>query len=539
VRHRGRGDLRLSGRPPVRSAAASLTTGCVVALVGVSALLRTGGIEAGYWTDEGLALGIASLPPWEIPAGLAQDGSPPLYFLVLSAWTALVGTGEVATHALSLLIALAAVPVAWWAGRSLFGSRAGLMAALLAALHPYLTFYAQETRMYALVVLLSMLAAAGFACAFALGRRRWLVVFVLATAALLYTHNWGLFLVGGSVAALALVWARRPAARRALARDAVAAYGALTLLYAPWVPTLVAQARRTGAPWSSRPGPEELAVTIAIALGAVVVGALTSRVIRGGWPWGEEAPPAGGEGADAAPGRGAARAGTPGGGGGPRRLALAVLVVLPVATLLGAWLASQVSPAWATRYVAVAVGPALLPAAALLAPTRWWGAGVVVGLGAVAVVPVTQAVLDKGNARAVAEGVRAAGVGPGDLLVAALPEHVAVMRRYLGPGPRYATTIGPEREPLIFDWRNASERLRAAPPRALAARAVASLAPGDELVLVQPVERYEERDAPWARLVRKRSAQWERRLDANTGLRRVAVVPRERGAARAVVYRRR
>jgi len=522
----------------VRSAAASVTTGCVVALVGVSALLRTRGIEAGYWTDEGIALGLASLPFGEIPRALAQDGSPPLYFLALSGWLALVGTGEAATHALSLLFALAAVPVAWWAGRSLFGPRVGLMAALLAALHPYLTFYAQETRMYALVVLLSMLAAAGFAGAFALGRRRWLVGFVLATAAVLYTHNWGLFLVAASVAALALVWARRPAARRALARDAVAAYGALAVLYAPWIPTLLAQAEQTGAPWSTRPGLGELVVVLAIALGAVVIGALTGRVVRGRWAWREEAPAAGTQ-AARAPGRAPVPTApveetTPG-----ARLALAVLVLLPVATLLGAWLASQVSPAWASRYVAVAVGAALLPAAVLLAPARWWGAGVMVVLGAVAIVPVTQGVPDKGNARAVAAGMRAAGMGPGDLVVAALPEHVAVMRHYLGPGMRYATTIGPERRPLIFDWRNAPERLRAADPRAGAARAVASLAPGDELALVQPVERYEGRDAPWARLVRRRSAQWERRLDAHPRLRRVAVVPDQRGEARGVVYRRR
>lgn len=397
--------------------------------------------------------------------------------------------------------------------------------------------------MYALVVLLSMLAAAGFAGAFALGRRRWLAAFVLATAALLYTHNWGLFLVGASMGALALVWARRPAARRGLARDAVVAYGALAILYAPWVPTLVAQVEQTGAPWATRPNLGELAVALAIALGAVVVGAATSRSIRATWPWHEEAlGEAGAAGATAAPGRGPvlAGAGAPpaeGAAPGSRGLALAVLVLLPMATLVVAWLASQFSPAWASRYVAVAIGPALLPAAVLLAPARWWGAGVVTLLGAVAIVPVTQGVLGKGNARAVADGVRSAGVGPGDLVVAALPEHVAVLRRYLGPGVRYATTIGPEREPLIFDWRNAPGRLRAAEPRAATARAVASLAPGNELALVQPVERYEGREAPWARLVRERSAQWQRRLDAQPRLLRVAVVPRERGEARAVVYR--
>ena len=39
--------------------------------------------------------------------------------------------------------------------RSLSGWRAGWMAAIVAALHPFLTYYAQETRMYALATLLA------------------------------------------------------------------------------------------------------------------------------------------------------------------------------------------------------------------------------------------------------------------------------------------------------------------------------------------------------------------------------------------------
>ena len=47
-----------------------------------------------------------------------------------------------------------------WAARALFGDRAAWIAALLAALNPFLTYYAQETRMYALVALLSTVVTA-------------------------------------------------------------------------------------------------------------------------------------------------------------------------------------------------------------------------------------------------------------------------------------------------------------------------------------------------------------------------------------------
>jgi mannosyltransferase len=141
----------------------------VVVLVAVSLLLRTGALHSGYWIDEGIAVGIASHGLLDIPGSLAQDDSPPLYYLLLHLWMGVVGSGEAATRALSLLFALATVPVAWWAGRALFDRRAAVLAAAGAAGSPFLTYYAQETRMYSLVVLLSLLASASFVLAFVRG----------------------------------------------------------------------------------------------------------------------------------------------------------------------------------------------------------------------------------------------------------------------------------------------------------------------------------------------------------------------------------
>ncbi len=50
------------------------------------------------------------------------------------------------------------VPVAFWAGWTLFGRRTAWIAALLAAVNPFLTQYAQEGRMYALVALLGLMS---------------------------------------------------------------------------------------------------------------------------------------------------------------------------------------------------------------------------------------------------------------------------------------------------------------------------------------------------------------------------------------------
>jgi mannosyltransferase len=210
----------------------------VAFLAGFSVALRTQAIHARYWIDEGLSVGIGSHPLLDIPGVLRQDGSPPLYYMLLGVWMRIFGTGEADTHALSVGIAMLIVPVAFASGRALFGPRAGWIAALLAALNPFLTYYAQETRMYVLVVLLSMVMITTFALGFVQRRRAWLPVFALSLALLVYTHNYGLFLGAGTAAALlALLWGEPD--RRALLRDALLAYGAVALVYLPWVPSLL------------------------------------------------------------------------------------------------------------------------------------------------------------------------------------------------------------------------------------------------------------------------------------------------------------
>ena len=132
------------------------------ALVLLSLILRTRELGIGFWIDEGLSVGIADRPLGDIPDALRLDGSPPLYYLLLHVWMQVAGTSEEAARALSLACALLCVPVAWWAARALFGTRAGWMAAVLAATNPFLTEYAQEARMYALCALLALIACGAF-----------------------------------------------------------------------------------------------------------------------------------------------------------------------------------------------------------------------------------------------------------------------------------------------------------------------------------------------------------------------------------------
>src|SRR5215208_7724520 len=98
-------------------------------LVLLSLTLRTTELGIGFWIDEGLSTGIADRPLTDIPGILRQDGSPPLYYGLLHIWISLTNSGERATHTLSLIFALAAIPLAFWAAGLVFGRRAAWFAA--------------------------------------------------------------------------------------------------------------------------------------------------------------------------------------------------------------------------------------------------------------------------------------------------------------------------------------------------------------------------------------------------------------------------
>ena len=313
---------RTSALPRMRSLpkGAAITALAILGLVAISAVLRTRSLGASLWMDEGLSIGIASQHLFHIPHVLRVDGSPPLYYMLLSVWMDVVGRGPAETQGLSVAIAVLGVPAALWAGWSLFGRRAGLIAAALAAVNPFLTAYAQETRMYSLMLVLSLLVTASFMHVFALRDRRYLPAFVVFLALMLYTHNWGLFVTAGALIALVPCW-RLTDERESFVRDALIGFGGAGLLYLPWVPTLLHQIRHTGAPWLNAP-----------RLGAPVQ--ITKSLLGGGTPT-VALVLAGGSGLVAIAKRRPEDR---------ERTAIIAAAALCIGTLAVAWLFSQVSP---------------------------------------------------------------------------------------------------------------------------------------------------------------------------------------------------
>ena len=117
---------------PFRPVEVAAVVGLV--LVGVVARFAT---TSHLWLDEALSVNIASLPIGDIPDALRQDGHPPAYYLLLHGWIELFGSGDVAVRALSGIVAVAALPLAWIAGRRRAGRAGGLAVLAVTAVTPW------------------------------------------------------------------------------------------------------------------------------------------------------------------------------------------------------------------------------------------------------------------------------------------------------------------------------------------------------------------------------------------------------------------
>ena len=127
---------------------------CAVVIAGVAGRFLASG---GLWLDEALSVNIAKLPLAQLPGALVQDGSPPLYYLVLHYWMLLFGQGDFAVRALSGVISTATLPFLWAAGKRAGGPTDGVGSSPARGQLPWAIYYGTDTRMYSLMALEAIL----------------------------------------------------------------------------------------------------------------------------------------------------------------------------------------------------------------------------------------------------------------------------------------------------------------------------------------------------------------------------------------------
>jgi hypothetical protein len=360
------------------------------------------------WFDELFGVHAARHPWGDLWRFVAADLiHPPLFYALLKVWAAAGGESVWWLRLFPLLASVAAlVPLLLLARELRLGAGATNLALLVAAANGYLIKYAQEVRMYGLLLLLTLTSLWLFARLLnAAGRtRRTHAALFLVNLLLVYTHYYGWLVVACEAAFLALGERRR-------LRGFLLASAGLVVAYVPWV---LACAGASGAGgglaqnigWIARPGASDLVQLFALfnepfyfrqssaeqlyARGAALFGmllvglpvaALLARAVRGRRA-------AALEGVDE--GRVEARREP----GGERRGdvvsrwassgdvvwgATAFLLFFTLVPVVLAFAASHALPqsVWGTRHLIVAAGPYALLAGLALERLRpfWWRAG--------------------------------------------------------------------------------------------------------------------------------------------------------------------
>ena len=206
-------------------------------LAALAAALYLRGLGASsYMIDEATSLAEAQGSIAHVVSAVhAHETSPPTYALILHFWIGLFGSHSEAVARLpSALAGIVLVPAVWYLARLLTDAPTAMFAGLLTLISPGVLEYAQQARVYALLMLAATLTAIAVVKAERTGSRRWLVAACCAAVATVSLHYFGWLSVGPMA-----VWlATRGSVPR---RDRMAFCAVLALVGIAWVPELLSQ----------------------------------------------------------------------------------------------------------------------------------------------------------------------------------------------------------------------------------------------------------------------------------------------------------
>jgi len=184
----------------------------VLLIVFVAYALQTATLTLqSMWIDEVMALQFTSGNLAETVRTIVNPHhNGPLFYLLLFGWRQIVGESDFAVRFLSTLCAVLTLPLLFQWARKLLTDRTAATAVWLFAFSPFVFWFAQEAKMYALHMLVSVASSLVLWEAFQKGNWwRWLL-YTFLVSTVLYSHFFGVCLVASQAAmALLLGWRRR------------------------------------------------------------------------------------------------------------------------------------------------------------------------------------------------------------------------------------------------------------------------------------------------------------------------------------------
>jgi mannosyltransferase len=152
--------------------------------------------ERSLYVDEAASIIFARLP-WSAfwKAMWDHEGNMAFYYVLLRGWIHL-GDSETVVRSLSVLFGVATIPATYLLGLRLFGRKAGLLSAVLLAVHAFHIQYSQEARSYSLLLFLLVLSTYFFLRSVDSPRHKaYWIAYVLFSALAVYSQVFALLVL--------------------------------------------------------------------------------------------------------------------------------------------------------------------------------------------------------------------------------------------------------------------------------------------------------------------------------------------------------
>ncbi len=221
----------------------------LIVVIGVG--LRTYQLTArSLWFDEAFSWRLIQFPLQEMIARDAADVHPPLYYIALRGWATIFGTSLFALRFFSVVMAGASIAAAYLFTATAWRSRGtALLAAALIALSGWQISFAWEARMYTFGIFLSLISSWLLVLAMRQKKQQPLlwIAYAIVTAAFAYTHYFAFFTIAAQVLTILIAlirqtkWRVMEILQSRFTWYAVLAGVTMLIIYAPWIPTFLAQ----------------------------------------------------------------------------------------------------------------------------------------------------------------------------------------------------------------------------------------------------------------------------------------------------------
>ncbi len=220
----------------------ALLISALMALVGLLGVFVFG--SASLRLDEAQSLWQSGRAPMDILTIVAQDVHVPLYHELLHFWRLTVGDSVLAARALSLVFYLASIPAMYFLGRLAYSRSAGLFAATLISVSPFMNWYGSEIRMYTLFTLLVILNQISFIKLWKRPSDHVWSAYILTALLGIYVHYFFLLILAAQ--ALFFLVRRSIFPRQSLKRF-IFSWAFLAICFAPWAAFVLLQGQASNA----------------------------------------------------------------------------------------------------------------------------------------------------------------------------------------------------------------------------------------------------------------------------------------------------